>query len=148
VELGRGGYGLHFSWRGDDGHTFTFEWNSDTPAFRAAAAEALGLSADEVAARLEAGDPLEAIADEQNVPLEDVQAALRTAMLAEAKAQLDAAVAAGTLTQSQAGAIYTQLDQMGTREPVFGPGGLPRFFEDRLPFPFATEAPEANDVQY
>jgi hypothetical protein len=42
-------FGFHFSYRANDGEPFTFDFDSDSEAFRAAAAEALGLSQDTAA---------------------------------------------------------------------------------------------------
>jgi hypothetical protein len=93
-----------------------------------AAAEALGLTPAELREAL--GDAtLQEVADDQGVELADVTAAA----LASAKADLDAAVEAGTITQERADAIYERVEtwlnqgnlgDWGGHHP-FGPFGPP-----------------------
>ena len=72
-----------------------------------AAAKALGMTSAELRAELRSGKDLKAIAAEKNVPYATVTAAA----LAPVKARLDAAVAAGTLTQARADKILAKLEK-------------------------------------
>lgn len=145
LTLGRGDFGFHFSYRFNDGEPFTFDFDHEAEAFRAAAAGALGLSQEAVAARLAAGETLADLAAAQNVPLAEVHAALKAAMLTAAQGELDAAVADGRLTQAQADQIWEQLEQMGSGAVFSLPGDHPRLREG-LPFPWMFE--EETDPDY
>lgn len=107
---GPGGFAFRFHFEAD-GAPFTFELNADAPAVRAAQATALGLTEDELAARLDAGESLAEIAAAQGVDPAALNEAWREAGLAQARAELDMAVADGTLTQAQADEIYGQIEQ-------------------------------------
>ena len=72
-----------------------------------AAAKALGMTSAELRAELRSGKDLKAIAAEKGVPYATVTAAA----LAPVKARLDAAVAAGTLTQARADKILAKLEK-------------------------------------
>lgn len=94
-----------------------------------AAAGALGMEPAELRDAL-ADSTLQEVADAQGVELADVV----EAALASAKADLDAAVAAGDLTQERADAIYARLEtwlnggdigDWGNRRPFFHPFGPP-----------------------
>jgi uncharacterized protein (DUF433 family) len=127
--------GFHFSFSfGTGGEPFVFSFGSDSAGFRAAAAGALGLTPDELAARLDAGESLAEIAAAQDVPLEDVEAAVRDALLAEARERLNAAVADGSLTQEQADKILGELGDGIRLESFRDPRSLP--WPERLPLPF------------
>jgi len=127
--------GFHFSFSFETGgEPFAFSFGSDSASFRDAAAGALGLGADELAAHLDAGESLAEIAEAQGVPLEDVESAVQAALLSEARERLDAAVAAGSLTREQAEEILEELGD-GLRLELFrDPRVLP--WGEALPVPF------------
>jgi hypothetical protein len=83
--------------------------------FDAAMSEALGLTQEDVQARLEAGETMQEIIESQGFTLEEWQAAMDAAR-ADALAQ---AVADGVITQEQADAIA----ERGNGRGDFGPGG-------------------------
>jgi hypothetical protein len=105
-----GGYGAGMMWGGD------------------AVAQALGMTAEEIAAEMRAGKSLADVAAAKGVSLET----LRGAMLAEHKANLDQAVADGRLTAEQAQAMQTQMESRiqamlegnGAGPMGFGRGGM------------------------
>ena len=101
--LGKGG-------RGDfDGQERGIRDFSQIPAdTQAALAAALNMSVDELQAAIDGGQTLAQIAETQGVDMATVQTTLNTVRLAELKTQLDAKVAAGTITQEQADAILEQ----------------------------------------
>jgi hypothetical protein len=72
---------------------------------REAAAEALGVTSAQLRADLRAGKSLEDIAEAHNVPYATVSAVAAAAV----KADLDAAVAAGTITQARADRIMARV---------------------------------------
>jgi hypothetical protein len=72
-----------------------------------AVAKTLGMTSAELRAELRSGKDLKAIAAEKSVPYATVTAAA----LAPVKARLDAAVAAGKLTQARADKILAKLEQ-------------------------------------
>lgn len=88
-----------------------------------AVAKALGLTSDQLITQLRSGQTLDQLAQAHNTTADAVAKAALTA----AKAQLDADVKAGTLTQSQADTIYSRLQQAGTQllspRRGGGPGG-------------------------
>ncbi len=71
----------------------------------AAAAKALGVTPAELGARLKAGDTLKQVATDKGVPYADVSAAV----IASVKADLDAAVQAGTIKQAREDRILARL---------------------------------------
>ncbi|MCS6940905.1 MAG: hypothetical protein NZM94_16660 [Roseiflexus sp.] len=82
-----------------------------------AAAQKLGMTATDLITQLRSGQTLAQIAQSKGVSEQDVV----NAALAAAKTQLDQAVANGSLTQAQADAIYTNLQQKGSL--LFTPRG-------------------------
>lgn len=82
-----------------------------------AAAQKLGMTAADLIAQLRSGQTLAQIAQSKGVAEQEVI----NAALAAAKTQLDQAVANGSLTQAQADAIYTNLQQQGSQ--LFTPRG-------------------------
>jgi len=72
-----------------------------------AAAKALGITPAELGADLRAGKTLKGVADAKGVPYETVSAAV----LAAVKADLDAAVAAGTIKQARADRVLARLER-------------------------------------
>lgn len=99
-----------------------------------AAAKTLGMTTDELRTALQSGQTLADVAGEKNVSVDT----LKQAMITAAKAEVDAAVTAGTITQAQADEIKARIDEkaatLDLSQPFFGgPGhhhGGPRF----LPF--------------
>jgi len=84
-----------------------------------AAAQALGITADELQTELRNGQTLAQLAQANNT----TEQAVIDAALAAAKAQLDQAVAAGTITQAQADAAYAGLEAKGANLLSGGRGG-------------------------
>ncbi|MEN9936112.1 MAG: hypothetical protein RLZZ387_2691 [Chloroflexota bacterium] len=82
-----------------------------------AAAQQLGLTSADLVTQLRGGQTLAQLAQAKGVTEQSVT----DAALAAAKAQLDAAVTAGTITQAQADAAYTHLQQKGAQ--LFTPRG-------------------------
>ncbi|MCS6841743.1 MAG: hypothetical protein NZ699_07570 [Roseiflexus sp.] len=82
-----------------------------------AAAQKLGMTATDLISQLRSGQTLAQIAQSKGVAEQDVI----NAALAAAKTQLDQAVANGSLTQTQADAIYANLQQKGSL--LFTPRG-------------------------
>ena len=108
---GFGGYGMMGSGSGWNMHQTMWE----------AAAKALGLTTDQLAAEFQAGKTLSQIAKEHNVEMATLQKALTDAQ----KAALDKAVADGWLTQKQADLMLDHMDDMWQAfgDSGFGPGG-------------------------
>lgn len=104
-----------------------------------AAAQALGLTADELRTALRDGQTVAELAAANGTTEDAVQAAA----LAAAKTALDQAVADGTLTQAQADQIYADLESRGLH---LGPGGRgPRGPRDGAP-PADDTAPAPADA--
>lgn len=91
-----------------------------------AAADALGMTVDEMNTQLWGGKTLADLAEEKGVALTDVQAAVQTAVQAAQKdafrTAIDQAVAAGTITQENANWLIEGLDKGYI--PGFGMGGM------------------------
>ena len=87
----------------------------------AAAAEALGITREELRTQTRAGQNLADVAEAEGVPQADLVAAL----VAAAQERLDEAVAAGRLTQAQADARAAELEARITDslDELCGPGG-------------------------
>ena len=87
-----------------------------------AAAEALGMTADELSTQLWGGKTLADLAEEQGVDLADVQSAVEAAQEEFLREGIQAAVDAGTITQAHADWLLEGLDQgfWGGK----GPGGF------------------------
>lgn len=105
----------------------------------AAAAEALGLTEDELRTRTQAGETLADVADAEGVDQADVVAALVTAE----QARLDQAVVDGRLTQAQADERKAALTERITErlDELCGPGGRGGDDDDDEA---ATPAPSAD----
>ncbi len=88
-------------------------------AILAAAAQSLGITADELTTQLRSGQTLAQLAQAHNT----TEQAVVSAALAAAKTQLDQAVAGGTLTQAQADAVYAKLQARGSHLLFGGRGG-------------------------
>lgn len=92
-----------------------------------AAAQALGMTSDELTTALQSGQTLEEIATEKGVDIADVQAAIQAVHREEMRAQIEQAVADGTMTQDKADWLLEGLDK-GYLDggPGFGLGGFGR----------------------
>ena len=138
-----GGMSFSFRFSNGDGEPFVFELKSATPEVQAALAEALGLSVADLAARLDGGERLGDIAVAQGVDEVALREAWRTAGVAKARAELDAAAADGRMTRAEADDILTQVERALSGERL-GPGGLRpgSVFgaEERWPFGWEEEA--------
>ena len=88
-------------------------------AMSEAAAQALGTTADELKTQLQSGQTLAQLAAAHNT----TEQAVIDAALAAAKTKLDAAVAAGTVTQAQADTAYAELQARGSDLLSGGRGG-------------------------
>lgn len=104
-----------------------------------AAADSLGLTTAELREAL-VDSTLEEVADAEGVDYADVVAAA----LASAKADLDAAVDAGTITQEKADAIYERLETWLSEGGIgnWGDGPHRRFFGPGVP----SDAPSSDDA--
>jgi hypothetical protein len=107
---GLGGYGMMGSGYGWDMRQTMWE----------AAAKAVGLTTDQLAAEFQAGKTLAQVAQEHNVEMATLQKAMTDAQ----KASLDKAVADGWLTQQQADLMLDHMDDMWEAfgDSGFGPG--------------------------
>lgn len=100
-----------FNGRGGPGHSVGGNQDSGVrQALLDGATKALGITATELTTQLRSGQTIAQIAQSKNT----TEQAVVNAALAAAKAQLDAAVKAGTITQAQADAQYSKLQQQGT----------------------------------
>lgn len=85
-----------------------------------AAAEALGMTTDELINALRSGSTLEELAEEAGVDIEDVQAAIQAARATEMRERIQQAVEDGTITQEHADWLLEGLD----RGFIGGSGGF------------------------
>jgi len=76
-----------------------------------AAAEALGMTTDEVQSALQSGKTLQDLADEAGVDIADVQAAIQAAHATEMRDRIQQAVDDGTITQENADWLFEGLDK-------------------------------------
>lgn len=101
-----------------------------------AAAEALGMTTDELIDALQSGKTLADLAEEAGVDLQDVQDAIQTARTTEMRERIQQAVEDGTITQEHADWLLEGLDKGfiggpggfglgGPHGPGFGPGAAP-----------------------
>jgi hypothetical protein len=121
-----------------------------TEAGLEAAAQALGMTADELRTQLWAGESLADLADAAGVELQVVRDAVTAANLAATRDAITEAVADGTLTQAKADWLIEGLDAgywggeaggFGFGGPGFGGHGGPRFFGGGRP---GQDAPDAQ----
>ncbi len=121
---------------GEDGLLFPFGGPQHGPGGRSvvpeAAAQALGITQDQLMTELKDGKSLAEVAQAQGMSVEDFKAALLT----QVKAQLDSLVADGTLTQEQADRVMQNTEEnidsivnavggfRGGGGPGHGAGGL------------------------
>lgn len=76
-----------------------------------AAAEALGMTVEDLKTQLWGGKTLADLAEEKGVDLADVKAAVEAAMKEEVKARIEQAVTDGTITQENANWLLEGLDK-------------------------------------
>jgi ribosomal protein S20 len=110
-----------------------------------AAAQTLGITADELRTQLRSGQTLAQLAQAHNT----TEQAVTSAALAAAKTQLDQAVANGTLTQAQADSFYAQLQQQGAQllTPHGGKGGRGRGMPEGSTTPETPASPAPSATQ-
>ena len=90
-----------------------------------AAAQALGMTSDDLTAELKSGKTLSDIATEKGVQLQTVQDAIKAAHEAELRTQINQAVTDGKMSQEKANWLLEGLDQGFLSGPgPFGLGGL------------------------
>jgi uncharacterized protein (DUF433 family) len=107
-----------------------------------AAAQALGMTTDELTAALKSGKTLEQIAEEAGVDFADVQAAMQTARDTEMRERIQQALDDGTITQENADWLLEGLN----KGFLGGPGGFgPGFGGHRGPG--FGPAPDAQPIQ-
>jgi len=87
-----------------------------------AAAQALGMTTDEVSSALQSGKTLEELAEEAGVDLQDVQDAIQAAREEELRARIEQAVSDGTMTQEKADWLLEGLEKGFLDGPGFGFG--------------------------
>jgi hypothetical protein len=87
-----------------------------------AAAEALGMTTDELAAALRDGQTLEQLAEEAGVELQTVRDAMQAAHAEALRAHIEQALAEGSLSQEKADWLLEGLDRGFLDGPGFGLG--------------------------
>jgi len=87
-----------------------------------AAAKVLGMTADELSTALKDGKTLEELAEAAGVDIADVQEAIQTVHREEMRAQIEQAVADGTMTQDKADWLLEGFDKGYLDGPGFGFG--------------------------
>jgi hypothetical protein len=119
-----------------DGETVPFSPRGHRPGFfrgpggeigMQAAAEALGMTADELTTQLWGGQSLADLAEEAGVALEDVQAAVQDALDQASREAIEDAVEQGDLTRDHADWLLEGLDQGYWGAGKFGGFGGPGF---------------------
>ena len=90
-----------------------------------AAAEALGMTVDDLKTQLWGGKTLADLAEEKGVDLAEVKAAVEAAQKEELRARIEQAVTAGTITQENADWLLEGLDKgyLGSLKYFGGMGG-------------------------
>jgi hypothetical protein len=90
----------------------------------AAAAEALGITTEDVSAALAGGQTLEDLATTAGVDIADVRAAIQAAHAVELRAKIEAGLADGSITQDKADWLLEGLEKGYLNGPAgFGFGG-------------------------
>ena len=87
-----------------------------------AAAQALGMTADELSSALQGGKTLEQLAEEAGVELQDVQDAIQAAREVEMRERIEQAVSDGTMTQEKADWLLEGLEKGFLDGPGLGFG--------------------------
>ena len=110
-----------------------------------AAAEALGMTTDELITTLRSGQTLEQIAEAESVDYADVQAAIQEARETEFRERIQQAVDAGAITQAHADWLLEGLEQ-GFLD---GPGGFGPHFggkngQNIVPTPTTEPTPTSS----
>ena len=88
-----------------------------------AAAKVLGMTTDELSTALKAGKTLTDLATTAGVDIKDVQSAISAAHAVEMRANIQAGVADGTISQEKAAWLLEGLDKGFLDGPGFGFGG-------------------------
>ncbi len=115
-------------------HGGGFGFGPNSEAALEAAADALGMTADELSTQLWGGKTLAELADEAGVDLQDVRDAVEAAQVEAVRAAIQQAVEDGRLTQAQADWLLQGLENGYWSGHGFGPGfGMGRggFFGSR-----------------
>jgi hypothetical protein len=112
------GFGIMMNGRGPMGGGHGFGLGDEELA---AAADALGMTTDEVKSALQDGKTLQDLADEAGVDIEDVHAAIQAVHETEMRERIAQAVEDGTMTQTQANWM---LEGIGNGYMMGGPGGF------------------------
>jgi hypothetical protein len=102
------------------GHGMMGDWDSNEAPMFLAIADALGLSPEELLAELEAGKTISEIATEQGVDIQLVY----DAAIASHETQLAELVEAGTITQEQADACQSWMQDNISNLPMFNGIGM------------------------
>ena len=105
-----------------------------------AAAQALGMTADELSSALQSGKTLEQLADEAGLDLQDMQDAIRAAHETDLRARIGQAVSDGTMTQEKADWLLEGLEKGFLDGPGFGFGFGPHG-------PRSDQTPSAQPTQ-
>ena len=116
AQVQAGNLGGLFGGRGGPGG---FRMGVDRQVLLDAAAKTMNITTTELQTQLQNGQTIAQLAQAHGT----TEQAVTNAVLAAAKAQLDQAVKAGTLTQAQADSSYAQLQQRGAQILVGGRGG-------------------------
>jgi hypothetical protein len=89
----------------------------------AAAATVLGMTSDEISAALKDGKTLDDLAATAGVDIQDVRDAISASHAVEMRANIEAGVADGTISQEKADWLLEELDKGYLDGPGFGFGG-------------------------
>ncbi|HJW84279.1 MAG TPA: hypothetical protein VJ754_08235 [Anaerolineae bacterium] len=103
-------------------HGGGFGFGPNSQAALETAADALGMTADELSTQLWGGKTLAELADEAGVDLQDVRDAVEAAQVEAVRAAIAQAVEDGSLTQAQADWLLQGLDNGYWGGHGFGPG--------------------------
>lgn len=87
-----------------------------------AAAQALGMTTDELSAALKEGQTLEELAEAAGIDLQDVQDAIQAAHAEEMRTRIEEAVTDGTMSRDKADWLLEGLDKGYLNGPDFGFG--------------------------
>ncbi len=108
--------------RGGSGHGHSGERRLGQPELEAAA-KVLGMTADELSTALADGKTLEDLATTAKVDIQDVKDAITAVHADEMRAQIEAGVADGTISQEKADWLLEGLDKGFLEGRGFGIGG-------------------------
>lgn len=134
-----GSYGSFFGRGGPGGRHGGVRVGSLREAITAAAAQALGITADELRTALSDGQSMAELAAANNT----TEQAVTDAAVAAARTELAAAVSAGTLTQEQADAYIAHLEAEGLHLGGHGPRGGRAHSTESVPTETTTSTSDA-----